>query len=172
MQTMDPIRELLLRQVRKDPDLQQLADACGENPSRSPPSAAAVNRVRIKVGKLLKLTKKESQRTHSASPWRYNIVRAVLGLADDPDTAIADWLQFGAPFGIARAVTPGGLLPLITEEAELSAESLLDRDAFTQNHGTFDEIIDREKPALEELRGLVDQGFARVFSCDGVTITC
>ena len=90
-------------------------------------------------------------------------MRAVQLRAEDPDTAIADWLQHGAPFGVALPIPPGGLLPLISETATLSTEQLQQADQFTKNHGSFDELVDDVQPALDELVSLVDQGFARLF---------
>ena len=59
MQTMVPIRKLLLKEIRRNPDLQSLADACGESPTRQPPSLSLVAKVRNKVGRLLGLSKKK-----------------------------------------------------------------------------------------------------------------
>ena len=80
-----------------------------------------------------------------------------------PDEAIASWLEHGAPFGVAQEIRPGGLLPLITETAALSADQLYELDSFKKNHGSFNEEVDGAKPAMEELQTLVDQGFARIF---------
>ena len=54
-----------------------------------------------------------------------------------------------APFGIASEIKPGGLLPLITEQATLSAEQLQDQDSHKKNHGSFDERVEGTKPAFE-----------------------
>ena len=163
VETMTPIKDLILKEVRKNPELQGLARACGESPERSPPSLAAVAKLRLKIGRLLGLSKSKTQATHAASPWRYELVRAVQGRAMDPDTHVADWLQHGAPFGIAKVIEPGGLLPLVTERASLSAEQLEELDSYDKNHGSFNEEIEGEQPALGELQELVDQGFARIF---------
>ena len=72
------------------------------------------------------------------------------------------WVEHGSPFGIASEIKPGGLLPLITEQATLSAEQLQDLDSHRKNHRSFNEEVEGTKPAMEELQSLVDQGFARV----------
>ena len=90
-------------------------------------------------------------------------MRTIQIKADDPDQEVANWLKHGAPFGIASEIKPRGLLPLITEQATLSAEQLQDLDSHKKNHGSFNEKVDGTKPALDELQSLVDQGFARIF---------
>ena len=161
---MDEIREFLLREVRRTPDLQNLATACGQAPSREPPSPATLQKLRTKLGRLLGLSKTKVAKRHPASPWFFNIVRSVQQRAKDPDTAVADWLEHGAPFGVALPVPPGGLLPLVSENASLTPEQLQHTDEFEKNHGSFDEKVGDTQPAMDELISLVDQGFARVFT--------
>ena len=159
---MDPIREFLLKAVRSTKDLQDLAGACGDQPSRSPPMPKVLSKLRARLGKMLGLTKTQTMARHPASPWFYNLVKTIQESAGDPDVEVHRWLREGAPFGIGEEIRPG-VLPLIEEQAELSAGSLLEQDKFDKNHGSFDEVVDGHKPAMAELCELVDNGFARVF---------
>ena len=162
VEALDPVRKLLTKAVRSDKEFQGLAGACGKNPTRPPPSAKAVRRLRLKLGKLLGLSKEQTQAHHPASPWRYNLVRATQERAQDPDIEVHRWLKEGAPFGIAEEIRPGGLLPLIREQPILTADQLSELDACVKNHGSFNEQVDGQTPALAELSRLVDCGFARV----------
>ena len=134
----------------------------GDNPSRSPPQAKVVNKLRLKVGKMLGLSKSKTLARHPASPWHYNLVKVIQERARDPDLEVSRWLKEGAPFGIAEEIRSGGLLPLIREQPTLTAYQLSELDACVKNHGSFDEVVEGDKPALAELRELVDNGFARV----------
>ena len=53
-------------------------------------------------------------------------------------------------------------MPRIVEEAGLTEEDLYEQMAFDDNHKSFREVVDGKQPALEELSGLVDEGFARL----------
>ena len=44
--------------------------------------------------------------------------------AGDPDCQVATWLREGFPVGIKLPITPGGLLPLITEHTDLTPADL------------------------------------------------
>ena len=160
---MDPIRHILCQEVCRQPELQGVAQACGPNPSRSPPSEDLVAAVRAKVGRLLKIPSNRVEDHHEASPWRWKLVQAVQSRAADPDQEIVSWLRDGAPVGIAREVVPGGLLPAIEEEATATEEDISTRQAYDSNHRSFDQVYDGKQPALEELKKLLDMGFAELF---------
>ena len=159
---MAAIRQVLAKQIAKYTELQNLADACGEQPSRDPPRPSTIKKVRQAIARQLGLSVRRAEATHPASPWKYNVVRAVQQACGDPDTAVADWLEHGAPFGVAVPVEPGGLLPLVVESPILQEEDLYERELFRDNHKSFKATVDDQQPALEELRGLVDSGFARL----------
>ena len=59
-------------------------------------------------------------------------------------------------------VEPGGLLPLIVESPALQEEDLYEQELFRDNHKSFKATVDGSQPALEELQGLIDSGFARL----------
>ena len=159
---MAPIRQVLVDHILKNSDLQDLAGACGDSPRREPPKTASVKKVRQAVGKVLGLSGKQSERSHPASPWKWQLVRSVQQATKDPDTLVSEWLERGAPFGVAEPIKPGGLLPLIVERAALTADELYDQVVFSDNHKSFKEIVDGGQPAMEELTELVDAGFARL----------
>ena len=159
---MGEIRKVLIDQVQKFSDLQNLAGACGDNPTRAPPKTATVKKARQAVGKVLGLSGKQVELNHPASPWKWRLVRELQRVTRDPDTAVAEWLEVGAPFAVAQTITPGGLLPTIIEQPTLSAEDLYDQTLYDDNHRSFKETVDGSQPALEELQGLVDAGFARI----------
>ena len=113
MEVMDPIREFLLKAVRSTEELQNLAGACGDQPSRSPPMAKVASRLRARLGKMLGLSKAQTIARHPASSWFYNLVRKIQESVGDPDVEVHRWLREGAPFGIGEEVRSGGLLPLM-----------------------------------------------------------
>ena len=153
---------VLLREIRKTPSLHNLTEVCGEAPKRPPPDERVLLSVRRKVGNLLGLGPKEVDQHHESSSWRWRIVEKVQQQCGDPDGEIAKWLREGAPVGIACPVVPGGLLPAITEEKEKDEDEVLAGCAYDSNHDSFDMLHDGRKPALEELAGLVDKGFAEL----------
>ena len=159
---MAPIRETMVNQIMKHADLQGLAGACGESPSRDPPKTGTIKKVRQAVGKVLGLSGKQAERCHPSSPWKWQLVRAVQAATHDPDTCVADWLEKGAPFGVAEVIKPGGLLPLVVEQPTLTADDLYDQVHFTDNHRSFNELVEGEQPAMQELTELVNAGFARI----------
>lgn len=46
---------------------------------------------------------------------RSDIIKAITSEAQDPDTDIGDWPEGQVPFGIAAAIRPGGVVPIIAE---------------------------------------------------------
>ena len=128
---MRTIREVLVNQVEKNADLQNLADACGEDPTRPPPRQASVKKARLAIAKVLGLSNKQAELNHTASPWKWKLVQAIQKRTQDPDIAVGEWFEKGAPFGIAQPIIPGGLLPTIVEQAILSADDLFARPCST-----------------------------------------
>ena len=86
----------------------------------SRPLRSRFEKARSAVAQVLGLSKRQGDAHHEASPWRWRLVDRVQDLAQDPDRAVGQWLREGAPFGVAKSITPGGLLPRITEEASLT----------------------------------------------------
>ena len=166
-EVMAKVRKVILKVRAGSPSLRGLARACGPSPSSSPPSSDLIDSLRIQVGRKLKLSKAQVEQRHPASPWRFQLVRRIVDLADDPDKAIGKWLEFGTPVGIAETVEPGGLLPLITEERTSSIDELQARVQWTTNHPSFDSLeadsSSPTAPAHALLASLVDEGHALLF---------
>ena len=127
---MDKVREVLVQVRRSSADLMGLVGACGPNPDRAPPLEKSIKKARAKVSEVLGISKRQGESHHLASPWRWKLVDRIQELAGDPDRHVGEWLRDGAPFGVAKEITPGGLLPRITEEASLTMEQLYEQQAF------------------------------------------
>ena len=59
-------------------------------------------------------------------------------------------------------------MPLIEDEAVAEEQEITAKRAYDSNHGSFGQDYDGKHPALDELGGLVDMGFADVFADIGV----
>ena len=160
---MDKIRNTVLAFRRARPSLQRLADACGPQASRPPPSSGLVSELRHRIARKLGLQPRDADLHHVASPWRYRLVARVMTLAQDPDLEVPRWLEEGTPVGIRVPIRPSGLLPLIEEEATTTAEKLQAQAQWSLNHPSFDSVEEGKLPAHLLLKDLVDQGFALVF---------
>ena len=160
---MRPIRAVIESCREKNTDLQNLKDACSSSPSRPPPSPSSISELRKAVAAELGLSRRQADKHHEASPWRYNLVREVLTRAEDPDHFIASWLKDGFPVGIRLPITPSGLLPPRSEERSLSAEALEDLATWDKNHASFNTQEDSRLPAHDLLRELVNAGHALLF---------
>ena len=146
------------------PELRHLADVCSPSSARSPPSEALIADLRGRVARKLGLSAADAEAHHPASPWRFHLVRQVMGLASDSDLEVAGWLEEGTPVGIKCPIRPSGLLPLVSEQASTTTEKLQDRAQWSMNHPSFDACDGGEQPAHALLSDLIDQGFALVFA--------
>ena len=95
LEGMAAIRKVLVDQVAKNTDLQDLADACGDDPTRAPPNPASVKKARHAVAKVLGLSNKQAELSNPASLWKWRFVKEVQSRTQDPDVAVAEWLKFG-----------------------------------------------------------------------------
>ena len=93
---MRSVRDVLLGEIKRQPDLQGLVGACGTTPSRAPPKDSSIAKLRKKVAKTLGLSVKAAEKHHSASPWRWKLVESVIAKTGDPDTILSEWLREGA----------------------------------------------------------------------------
>ena len=121
---MTPVKDCPLAAIVRNPELQNLAGCCGTSPQRSPPPSSIIDQVRSELSLALGLTAEDDNRHHISSPWRYNLVRNIVGQSQDPAVQITDWLQHGAPCGLTVPIIPGGLLPPVQEEPEMLIEEL------------------------------------------------
>ena len=163
VEAMAQIKETILEFRASSPSMQGLAMALGSSPTRPPPSPRMVSSLRRKVAKAIGLTKKQAEKHHPASTWRYEIVKQVMDAANDPDKWVHKWLESGFPVGIKLPLEPGGLLPRIDEQASLTPEDLEDKARWSHNHQSFDTPEGTAQPAHELLLDLVDKGYAYVF---------
>ena len=108
VKAVDPLRTLLRQAVHRDCQLQDLARACGDQPSIAPPPEELIGQLRQSVARALRIPEQRVEDHHPASPWRWRIVEAIQQQAQGPDCHIVSWLRDGAPVGIAQAVVPGG----------------------------------------------------------------
>ena len=150
---MTSMRAVLLKARAENPDLQRLAWCCGAEPLRTPPNteSPAISQVREAVAAALGVDHVSAEETHPASPWRYNLVRAILQSYEDPDYHVADWLQHGAPVGVNAVIPPCGLLPKISDDPEITVDELQTFDRRLSNHPSFSELHGQDIPPGIEL---------------------
>ena len=162
---MAPLRRVLGLATPTNEELQDLPLACGEKPSKPPPSLAAIAWARELASKELGLTREEGEAHHAAGKWRHRIVGAVQRRCDCPDTVLETWLgPRGAPMGIASEITPGGLFPHCHSPAEAE---VLDANFWTKgNHPSFGLSPDEETgpPGLDMLAGYFEKGYAESYT--------
>ena len=107
VKAMAQIKETILEFRASSPSMQGLAMALGSSPTRPPPSPRMVSSLRRKVAKAIGLTKKQAEKHHPASTWRYEIVKQVMDAANDPDKWVHKWLESGFPVGIKLPLESG-----------------------------------------------------------------
>ena len=163
--TMRLVMASLLKARCRSQSLQDLYRAGGASPARQPPEAAAIAAVRADVAAALGVSPGAAELTHPASPWRYQLFRALASRSGDPDQAVAQWLQHGAPMGISEAIEAGGHFPLRHEEADLDLGSLANLPSEGINHASFDRGPTGTEAAGPRLvADAVDAGFGELFA--------
>ena len=158
--------EAALRRTRtkRGPELQSLTECFGKDPSRAPPSEEEINKLVGVVAQALDMKQEQVLDTHAASTWRFNLVRRIVELTGDPDKEIAEWLEQGAPMGLALKIKPGGHFPSQDPDAEISLDELAALDKCNRNHPSFDELHGEDvSPAVTLVTEHLDSGFARLF---------
>ena len=165
-QAMDAVKKVLVDAHSERPDFQGLTGLCGDGAARGAPTEEVLRELRIKLAEALGADEAEADLHHSASPWRYALVRACQLAAEDPDEALAGWLQFGAPMGLTRDIQVGGLFPEVALDVELTVEELDGQERITNNHPSFEATFDSDTPpGVELMKGYVQSGFGRLFRC-------
>ena len=164
-QTMVPIKKVLEDMWHEHDELRDLAEACGKEPSRQPPSDGVLREVRAKVAAVLGVDESKVEKHHPASPWRFEVVRQVQKLSGDPDVELSSWLEHGAPMGIKCPISFGGLFPEVEPSPLLSLDDLDAIQRCTANHPSFDERhgLD-ESPGITVVKGYLEAGFGRLFA--------
>jgi len=161
---MSDVAAVLLKARGKSSKLRQLHRCFGPKPQQQFPSARRIRKLRLAVGKVLGLDRKQADAHHPSSPWRYNMVSAVQSLVNDPDRAIATWLEEGAPMGIKRPIDSGhGCFPPYLSSATRSPKDVLDEPQ-VENHKSFRDRGDfDEPPGHGVIQGHLEQGFGLLF---------
>ena len=165
--TMDLVRSVLLRAWKISSDLRGLVGCCGESPTRQPPLEASLLAVRGELERVFGVPAGTFDWHHEASPWRAELVGTILHRSGDSDAPLWNWLQQGAPMGLSRPITPGGLFPRVVEEAWSTLDQLDGRTPWDSNHPSFNEVhgddAEARSPAWDLLEEQVNHGFALLF---------
>ena len=162
---MPPIADLLAGLVLEIEELANVADAFGKEPTRSPPSAAAVAFARDRVVEFLALPAKAAGPSHPASPLRGMLFQELASRTADPDVHVADWLIDGAPMGIGRPIPAGSHFPLVEERPAMTVAELEASTRIGGNHPSFYEKWgEEESPALRLVEQAVNAGYGRLFA--------
>ena len=102
---------------------------------------------------------------HPASPWRCGMFVALARLSHDSDVEVPQWLQGGAPMGIAVPILPGGHFPCKDLGRELEPQELEPLGAASLNHPSFSCLQDEDGVTGTALiEACVDAGFGELFS--------
>ena len=162
---MAMVRQLFLTARSCFPDVfTNLAECLGNNPKRAPPPEGAAYYLRHLLEILFDAPRGLFHKHHEASEWRYGLVRYVQTATADPDKALSVWLERGAPMGLDRPIEPGGLFPPTVTSRGMSVESLDKIPPKTENHASFDELLDESvPPAWTLLTEQVEKGHALLF---------
>ena len=160
---MSDVRTALEKAWGKHHALRNLVAVCGASEAVPPPEDVLRDLRRL-VGQVLLVPAGLEDAHHDSSPWRYELVRWCQSACGDPDTALAEWLEFGAPMGIAKTIEPGGLFPAATSTADLTVEELDALSRISANHPSFaQKFEDETPPGVQLMQEYVAKGFGRVF---------
>ena len=143
---MRPVAQCIRSFLRSTPSLTDLAMACGDEPTALPPAKETVAMLRQLLEENLEVEAGAFELHHEASPWRYRLVKRIQCLTKDPDIALAEWLEHGAPMGLNRPIERGYLFPPASEDAEISLRELDGIDRCWRNHPSFEELHGAEAP--------------------------
>jgi hypothetical protein len=128
---------------------------------RRGPSHADLAALRASIGAEFNLSAAEACDPPTAGRWHASLLAAVSVAAEDPDKPLLEWLREGAPMGISRPIAPGGLFPPRAPEPTLAEQDIRSTFAYAGNHGSFHDLHGAaEAPALSELRGFIEKGYA------------
>ena len=162
--TLGKVRLALLESMRTRASLRNGHLACGLAPARRRPREADVAEARAAVCNALGMDPSEGEAHHAASPLRYALFAALTAATEDRDTEPARWLKEGAPLGVLNPIPAGGHFPLLEGPSPKPAEILEQAPAVYKNHPSFAQSsADGSHPARDELQGLVEAGFGRLY---------
>ena len=96
------------------------------------------------------------------SAWRHDIVRGFLQQAGDPEVMLADWLEGGAPTGVARDVEWCGILPKV-EAVGAAYEGLRQHFARIEPTANYASVEEHRDLVEREIQRLAGKGFVTVY---------
>ena len=161
---MGRVRRVLEKARNKNEELKDLTDLCGEQPARRPVTEAVLHELRCDLADELGIARGEVEFHHPASTWRYRLIQGVQAEAADPDKHAAEWLETGAPMGLAAPIAPGGLFPRVVPAPERSLEELDAESRWDSNHPSFEETHGEDRPpGVELIEGYVEKGMGRIY---------
>ena len=100
----------------------------------------------------------EHHRRGRRSLWRPGIVKAFVDLAGDPDTTLAEWLEEGAPTGVARVIPAQGIFP-ITEATGAAHGELWRHWAHLEPRANYASVDENRDMVQAEIDRLAANGF-------------
>ena len=104
----------------------------------------------------------EHHRRGRRSMWRPGVVRAFVNMANDPDTELADWLEDGAPTGVARDIRGSGIFPVAQSGGEDHGE-LWRHWARMEPRSNYASVEEHGDLVRAEIRRLRECGFVSVY---------
>ena len=90
------------------------------------------------------------------------MVQKLTEQTKDPDVAMPQWLEHGAPMGLAKSIEPGGLFPLRQTDNELDVDDLAEVDRWASNHPSF-EHQGSASPGIALVQDYLEAGFVELF---------
>ena len=97
-------------------------------------------------------------RRGSHSSWRPLPVRAFVEKAKDPEIHLVDWLEEGAPIGVARAILAAGIFPLIPLKTS-DTKAISSLYSWNDGHINYVSVRDIRERVETELARLVEKGY-------------
>ena len=142
------VRAALESYLDSRPDVSDLIEASiAEGTCRVPESA--LEDLAIRLGKVLNTDKIGKG---PKSLWRAGLVQAFVRTAGDPDTALGQWLEHGAPTGVAKDIECLGIFPRTTPKGLLH-DDIWKQWALVEPAANYTSIHENEDIVRAEIRG-------------------
>ena len=112
------VRQALESYTKEHPDiLRDIVNSAGAKRD-----GVGEDRIEDLAGHVARALGADHHRRGRRSMWRPEVVRAFVKMANDPDTELANWLEDGAPTGVARDILGLGVFPATTADGEAHTE--------------------------------------------------
>ena len=152
------VREALESYLDSRPDVSDSIEASiAEGTCRVPESA--LKELANRLGKVLHTGKIGKG---PKSLWRAGFVQAFVSTAGDPDTALGQWLEHGAPTGVAKDVECLGIFPRTTPKGLLH-DDIWKQWALGEPTANYTSIHENEGIVRAEIRRLAAKGYVTVY---------